>query len=214
MTWSWSPSSGDDTVETHKQEMPNGSVEKKLDGAWSGTPSGTSQKVVTYTVTDNQDGATARARYELTLHDPIEQKTRQTQRTRANIRPHPYRIWVTATQDGQDLAVGVSQSHTWTVTVVLGADIEIAKWVADVILQVEGGYSYTTEASASVTAQNVPKNYGTYLEIYDVYQVYTGLADKWNVSGYAGEGPYEVKEPDGWGVQAHVPYEYMGTNGP
>jgi hypothetical protein len=51
----------------------------KLDdaGVWNGMPTGTQQKNIAYTTTDNSDGATARARYVLTLHDEYEKKTHQ-----------------------------------------------------------------------------------------------------------------------------------------
>lgn len=64
----WSPSSEDDDPWTHRQIMEDGSPEID-EGVWTGTPTGTRQKIITYTYTDPNDGAVARAKYVLTLHD-------------------------------------------------------------------------------------------------------------------------------------------------
>lgn len=83
--WQWTPPSDDDTEESHSQEMPYGSVDLKtvLDSSppqswegtttWEGTPTGTEQKIVTYSFTTSP-GLELSSHYHITLHDPYEIK--------------------------------------------------------------------------------------------------------------------------------------------
>jgi hypothetical protein len=73
-TWQWTPSEVGDTVSEHEQEMPTGTLydDSVYAEIWDGTPTGQSQKIVNYKITDSADGAQATAKYVLTLHDPFE----------------------------------------------------------------------------------------------------------------------------------------------
>lgn len=78
--WQWSPSSDDDLQNSHSQEMPYGNFVYNSDvNQWMGSPTGRSEKVISYEATDLLDVYTgqatqvkARATYHLTLHDPEE----------------------------------------------------------------------------------------------------------------------------------------------
>ena len=68
ISWIWNPAESDDTWNTGQWEMPYGSVNME-DADWVGTPTGASTHAMTYSVTDNGDGAKATAAYILTRHD-------------------------------------------------------------------------------------------------------------------------------------------------
>lgn len=85
-SWEWSPEEDGtgalpaDTPTTHQQSMPFGTPTFSTPGdKWSGNPTGTSDKIINYKVSGyssnpNFEKATARARYELKLHDEWELK--------------------------------------------------------------------------------------------------------------------------------------------
>jgi hypothetical protein len=73
VTWSWYPSESNDTLHTGLWKMPYGGM--NIDnGIWVGTPSPAVPGYITYTATDNQNPATATATYDLTVHEPWDNK--------------------------------------------------------------------------------------------------------------------------------------------
>ena len=77
--WQWSPSSDDDSQQSHSQEMPYGSANVEVtpglppSRSWAGTPTGTQEKIVSYSF-DSSVGINLDAQYQLTLHDEWEVK--------------------------------------------------------------------------------------------------------------------------------------------
>jgi hypothetical protein len=186
----------------------------KLSGDWTGAPTTPRVQTTTYTLTDPNDGATATATYELILHDAYEAKsTNPVTQEIGNIRSHPHHIPVRASTNGQTLTVGVSASYTWTIGMSLSGEVEAAQF-ASLGLGVEVSKSVTSEANASASAENVPAGWEMYLQIYDRYDVHSGVSYKWLPEGYGGEVPWVIKapsvNPSAFGVQAAPPYPIDG----
>ncbi len=73
VTWSWYPSESNDTLHTGLWKMPYGGM--NIDnGNWVGTPSPAVPGYITYTATDNENPATATAAYDVTVHEPWDNK--------------------------------------------------------------------------------------------------------------------------------------------
>jgi hypothetical protein len=232
LTGVWSPFNFSDTAPpyyenaVHFQHMPNGGSllnEAGMDyfpgssnivsvpQGWyyvpSSNPNFADKKVtVAYTLTDNVDGAVAKAKYVLNLHDKYERKTHQTARRNINVRPAPNGLWVTQTRPGDDLTVYLETAETWEVSVSVSGEVGSSMAGA---LGINLGFSrsVTFNTGAQVTCHNVPLGYSVRPEIYDAVIVHSGLADEYDNFGRAGEVPYEIIEPDtpAGGMQASLP---------
>lgn len=72
VAWSWSPAESDDTINSAKCQMPQSGITYYDNGSSSGSAAGPIDYPVTYTATDNGDGATATVSYILSVHDQWE----------------------------------------------------------------------------------------------------------------------------------------------
>lgn len=196
--WQWSPSSDGDTATSHSQDMPKGNLTNTTSiygNQWSGTPTGTSNKIITYDVTDT-DGTTAKGRYELTLHDPWEIVSQTKRRLNTNHRPHPYSEWTTAGADGDTLTGQVSREYSWAVGITFTP--VLSKTIAKLV-----GVDVSVERTASVGVtvgderNNVQKGWACRVIVYDVVDLHSGTVNQWDWQGYVGDGPqpFEISEP-------------------
>ena len=69
VAWAWTPNESEDTWYTGKCEMPNSNITYNADGTESGKAASPTTYPVTYTATDNGDGAKASAAYTLVVHE-------------------------------------------------------------------------------------------------------------------------------------------------
>lgn len=214
LSWQWTPSedgSGTlpaDDINTHQQEMPNGTANLEY-GAWAGTPSGTSQKIITYDLTDGNDGAKVKARYYLTLHDPWEVVIHNTATAKRDYRPHPYGGWVEASEDNDTLTGDLTQSHEMTVGVTFSGPP-----IGDLIgIDVSASYTVSTGVTVGNEHNNVRAGYRSRVYIWDEVIRHTGTADEWNKSGYVGNTPFQYDAPATptvWGMHLG-PLEWNGS---
>ncbi len=82
VTWNWAPANPlmtGDTWSSATRTIPKGSVAQSAIPEWMGPASSPSQVGISYTATDNMDGATETANYILHLHDKYEVKSQDEQ---------------------------------------------------------------------------------------------------------------------------------------
>jgi hypothetical protein len=209
--WNWSPSGQDETAIDSTQTNELGTMKKDENNEWYGTPTTPRVQTTTYTLKDPNDNAVGTATYELILHDEFEFKNENPVTTSIeNVRAHPNAIVVRATAPNQSLTVGVSNGYSWTVGGSFGGNISASKFIGKVF-NVEVSRTASTDVNASVTINDVPVGYETYLEIYDRRDVRTGTSYQWSDAGYVGEANWEIKvpsqNPECWGIQAKIPYD-------
>ncbi len=177
---------------------------------WYGSASTPITNAYSYTATDST-GATGTAKYILTLHDPFEAKTHDI----ASIFDNPQRA------SGNILGPCSAQTgQTTQVSISLTADAggAIGAWLADIFsIDVSASVNYS-ESTSILVGGNVPAGKYTWLEQLDHYYYHTGLADKYDTTGYLGEFPYSIKQIppthlDQYGIQLHRPFEDY-SNGP
>ncbi len=201
MTYSWSPAAVDpepsDTLASHTQLMPKGTLDKSvgsiLGTTWDGTPTGKSQKIINYTITDKGDGAEAKAKYILTLHDPYEVTKDNPDRTYTSgskvVGP---RIYTSVEANYADPSKNVDWDITWkesielNFTSSLGAEVKAADFIkfgAGVDFKASASLEATNAASAATTINRGFKAYP-----YFNYTIRTEhfLVDKWNAAGKDG----------------------------
>jgi len=219
LSWLWEPGgnpSAASGTDSNTMEMTTGSLYKDSygDGGWKGSPTSPTTPLYTYTLReDGGDGAKATAKYYLTLHDEFE-KNYPDNVIQAKMNPRPVTPSVEggAAFDGDPIALYVEHASGWTVEFSPGGPLEsfIAKQ-----LGLTPGVSYQAQMNVGVgeTVNDARADEGTYLEQYDLVKLHTGFVDSWTSSGYAGQVPYRIIEPDYpyWRVQAHRPLIYRPT---
>ena len=199
----WSPSDANDTETQHQQDMPFGTPEAVVAAnngpgmhyVWRGTPTGTQQKIITYTVS-GVAGLTESKTYNLTLHDSWEVVSDTISHPQVNYRPHPYGSWVQASHDGDTVTGQLDQSYGWDVGVTFTGQGDI---IADLV-GVDVSVSRTASTSVGVGNEhnNVRAGYRCRVMIWDAVIRHSGTANQWDASGYVGSGPqpYQIDEPD------------------
>ena len=183
--WSWSPSDPSDTYGSHSQDMPTGNTELHFQ-KWSGSPTGTAPKIINYTITDT-DGATANARYNLTLHDPREIVTSSmTPHVAVNYRNDPNSLYVTSPADGAPVVGSITQGYSWTVTLNLTVGGEdLSKMFG---FELAPSYSASVGTTVGTQYNSVCQGWGAYVQVYDVVDQYRGTYNTWDAHGFV-SGP-------------------------
>jgi hypothetical protein len=176
--------------------------------SWHGGATTPLTKTYTYTATDSQ-GATATAKYILTLHDPWEIVTKTSAPAKRNYRPHPYGSWVDASHDGDTLVGQLTQTYGWDVGVTFsGPDDLIANLIG---VDVTVTRTVSTGVTVGNEHNNVRKGYRACIMIWDAVIRHTGTANQWDEEGYVGNMPFECDEPDNPAGGMHLgPVEWNG----
>jgi len=226
VTSEWSPSNDETNVigragdiQTHFQTMPEGGLTKdtygRISPVWTGQGSSSTSKIITYTATDNRDQAKAKARYELTVHEPWEIITHNTKPDKLNYRPYPGGDWVDATADGDTITGQVTHDESWDVGVTFG--LKPSEALAPLVgVDVSVTHSASTGVTVGNEHNNVRKGYRCRVMIWDAVIKHWGTANEWDTNGYVGSGPqaYEVYEPDNPAGGMHLGPLEWGGDGP
>jgi hypothetical protein len=189
-SWQWVPPDSSDTVSAHSQDMPKGTMNRPFSvlEQWDGTPTGTSQKIITYTATDNMDGFQARAKYILTLHDKYENKRNDTPATtvvrhRFDFSP---KNWSSCESNAAE-PLNVSWNVNWTGNATMNffsslgvAPETLVKWGIGVNFQATATLEVSAPGTAATTIPQGQRAY-PYLE-YDV-TTYHYLIDQYSPAG-------------------------------
>ena len=214
--FTWSPSHTDDTWNAASRLCSTGTMEwYNGSGTWAGTSDTPNLFIQTYMATDTTNSATATAQYYLTKHSPLEPlQTNPDQMRIEDITRPPGAQWGRS-QNGEDIAVYLEKSYSWTASVSVSTELPVSIWEGQ-NFGIDVGFSitYTENLGVSVTAHNVPAGYGTYLEVFTVYKYHTGTVNKWDAGGFVGVAPYSIKEPNGDGIQTHFPYVSLPSGPP
>lgn len=189
VSWSWNPQYSGATWEWNQWSMPFGS-QNKVEGSyglsWKGR-TGPTERVLTYTATDNRKGGTATAKYYLTIHDHYEQKTYQRTDTFENWRQCSANIVGPSSGSGY-------VEYAYTVGMSASGGGAAGEWIADLLgidLSIEWSGNVNTGASINLT---VKVGEYTYMEVGDHYIYHDGTVDVWDEAGYVGEEAYHVRE--------------------
>ncbi len=216
-TWKWSLPESNDTWAQGIWDMPYAQNFGYLNGQPTGSDAPTSY-TLTYSATDNYDGAQASAGFQMTRHDPIEKNyTDHHPHIPINFRPAPDAAYAYAAYPGQTLTVGCTNGDSWTVTGSVSGPI--AQYVLGT-LGLSGSlsrqYSFSSTVTSAVADPPIQIMTGdeTYLEEFDQVVRHYGKVDTWGVSGYEGTSSYDFTVPDdpSGGYRAHLPLIHTGTS--
>lgn len=207
INWQWSPNESEDTWSMGKVSMHYRTFRTFNDAPQHQDTS--EERDITYTATDNQDGATATATYILTVHDPYEKYIDNPPApSRENIQRRGS-ISFTATPAALTGTSYFEQADSWGASISAAGPLD--KWIADILgFRLDLSYSFTVNQGASVNLGPYQPGYGSWAETYDEYTTYTGTAKIYDAGGYCGTHDYYVKVPTGTGIQAHSPEQDMG----
>lgn len=175
--WSPDPNSSD-TITSIYRDMPFGSV-NHVDGGPEGSPTGPTTKVISLTVRDHNDGATATGKYVLTIHDEVENLSHATENRVASgplWGSDPRQggnalliVWGYLEAGRYEAAQGHGSSSGWS----LSADIDVLKWANDVFgMSISPGWS--SERSSEFTGNailpfDIPQGSYAYPMFQDTY---------------------------------------------
>ena len=180
------------------------------------SPAGSASQTITYTATDKGTQKTVSAHYVLTVHQPVEvgPDTDTRKLYRENPRPAPNSTRFVAVPGNTTGSVYIAKDSSYQLQG--GVSLVFGKvWVLKAI-DVNVQYSYSVTLSAGAYANvSLPVGYSTYLDLYDVYNYYSGTEKKWDSAGFLGASPWLIKVPDKVpnSVQVHLPYEKMTGGG-
>ncbi len=207
INWQWSPNESEDTWSMGKVSMHYRTFRTFNDAPQHQDTS--EERDITYTATDNQDGATATATYILTVHDPYEKYIDNPPApSRENIQRRGS-ISFTATPAALTGTSYFEQADSWGASISAAGPLD--EWIADTLgFRLDLSYSFTVNQGASVNLGPYQPGYGSWAETYDEYTTYTGTAKIYDAGGYCGTHDYYVKVPTGTGIQAHSPAQDMG----
>ena len=169
---------------------------------WDNGPGGMAGNNYVCTVTFD-DGAQASATYQFVAHSDYEDNSVGLvghAPEQANLRRHPYAIDAVSPADGSSLTAGVSQDYSWTVQnqfLGSGDSYQAARWMVQprTTLYADQKLVNLAPANLTVSAFNVPKGQGIYLQIYDNVNHQWGTALHYNPNGYVGQTPFEFYAP-------------------
>lgn len=206
VSWSWSPDNDRDNRWNYGRfSMPMGEQWRDENGDWQGASDDPITYNITYTATDNRDGATATANYVLTVHDHYEEKTYRWEDRFENWR-----------QCSRDL-VGpghFTASESVEIAYSLSTDVggPVGKWIAS-MLGIDVNLSATKNyVSTSGVEVEVPQGQYTYMEMGDHYYYHIGTADVWDEDGHVAEEAFTIREVpanehDRTGIRLHRPFK-------
>jgi hypothetical protein len=211
VSWSWSPQYSGATKYTNSWLIPYGN-QNNYNGSFIGHTQGDSgEKVMTYTATDPADGATATAKYYLTIHDPIEDKgAPQTEviadNWQAAASPAVFNYSTTAYVTTPPAYLEYAISHT--IGINFGGDIHLTGHkLSDIGVSANYSISFTYNAGQTSFSIELPPRTYSYLEVADMYKRYWGKVNKWEPSGAFNEASYDFKVPEtpGYTIRMHPP---------
>ena len=205
---------GWDTWDTGFWSMLTGSEKWKTQGTshWEGPERTPVTSPMVYTATDNGDGATATAKYILTMHEPLETKNVNPDiYLISNVHVPPSASYVVSNAPSSSLTVGLTTSDSWMVGVGLEAMFPASIWKAlSLGININASYTFSVSTTQSVTVSDVPPGYGTILEVFTVSIHHSGLLNQWDTAGFVGVQTYGIDVPDHAGMRAQYPYTYFG----
>lgn len=145
------------------------------------------------------DGVVASADYKLKVHTDYVGLPTVSGPKIVNVRPHPSAVTKKATTDGETLTATVTAPYSWTVSPqyfsvsnTVGNSVAAARWI------IQGTYGLNLDVqsqayfddSITATVNGVPKDYATYMQIYDKVTEFQGTADYYDRAGYRGKTNY------------------------
>lgn len=177
----WSPASDinkhQDSWQSASYAIPFGSM-KEWAWGWDGSPTGQTEKQITYTVKDNRNNEgeiSAEAKYVLHIHDPVEISSETSERVTVNVilRRADGTPISTPNQPGGVPAgsVTVEQSNSSSSGYAVGASFDVTKFIK--FLNLDFQYSVQNEVTTTTTAsltEDVPEGKYCYALVTHGYE--------------------------------------------
>lgn len=201
-TWGWSPSESEDNWDYGVCSMPLAANYALINGYPKGQDASTIYSVI-YTATDNTDGATASARYVMTVHDPYEKSfPDHTQDMTDDANEKQLGTYgPQAPFNGSPISASVTTENPWSVKVKASGEIPLP-WIGGALgVDVEKSVTDDDKIGVSCSDNHTRAGDYSYVEAVDHYIYHHGKVDTWGVYGYKGTQPYEVWEV---GTPAHL----------
>ena len=166
LNWWWSPVGGTvlnptdgDTINASTQWMPKGTPYKDLGSEWQGGSSSPLTRSQVFTLKDVNDGATAKARYDLKLHDEWDEPTSLGQTVRNGQKLFPT-MRIVGPQQDKSWDIGTTTSFNASVGFNFMSGFKVGDWLniggvfdASGKVELTGNYSATAPKLTLLTTE-------------------------------------------------------------
>ncbi len=201
-SWSWSPDSDSSNAVYNSVIMPFSSL-SFVNGVATGQRNGPTEYDMGYTCTDSNDGASASAKYVLTVHDEWENLQASGYAPTTNSSVHTSTVGVQGPSSGASWNVSLSDTVSFSGSLSGGFSTEDA---ASFGLSYGGSYSYTVGASLGVNSPQIPAGDVSFPTMTVWWQTDSYTVTHYTPAGYDNDyvqyivDPSSVRTTIGWTV--------------